>query len=170
MLIRGLALFLTDPGPTQQARRPARLAAGAGLALARVWLAWPFAMAGWHRVLSWDVQEFLFTDIHPVPFVPAVMAAPLTTGAEIVLSLLLILGLAGRLGAAGLAVMAATLFLVIGQTPQGTENGIAVAAEQIPWILVGGVLFVLGPGTLSVDAVVRSWRRPGAQSSPETAR
>lgn len=170
MLIHDLALFLTDPGPTLRARQPLALATGTGLALARLWLAWPFATAGWHRVITWDAQEYLFTDIHPVPLLPAVIAAPLTTGSEIVLSLLLILGLAGRVGAAGLAVMAATLFLVIGQTPQGMENGIAIAAEQIPWILVGGALFVLGPGFLSMDAAWRFLRRRGPSSSPEIMR
>ncbi|OYQ32349.1 hypothetical protein CHU95_16220 [Niveispirillum lacus] len=170
MLIRRLALFLTDPGPTLRLRPLARQVLGAGLLLARLWLAWPFATAGWHRVFTWDAQAFLFTDIHPVPLLPAAIAAPLTTGAEIVLSLLLILGLAGRVGAAGLGVMAATLFLVIGQTPQGVENGIAIAAEQIPWILVAGVLFVLGPGTWSIDAGWRVLRTRGSQLSPETTR
>lgn len=170
MLIRTFVSFLTDPGPTLRARPPLRLAAGAGLALGRVWLAWPFATAGWHRVVTWDAQEFLFTDVHPVPLLPAVISAPLTTGAEIVLSLLLILGLAGRVGAAGLAVMAATLFLIIGRTPQGVENGIAIAAEQIPWILVGGALFLLGPGILSLDAAWRAFRRRNIVPSPEIAR
>lgn len=170
MLIRALAHFLTDPGPTMRAAPPLRLIAGAGLALGRVWLAWPFATAGWHRVFTWDAQEFLFTEVHPVPFLSAAIAAPMTTGAEILLSLLLILGLAGRVGAAGLAVMAATLFLVIGRTPQGVENGIAVAAEQIPWVLAGIVLFLLGPGILSLDAAWRAVRRRGVIPSPETAR
>lgn len=170
MLIRDLASFLTDPGPTLRTGLRQRLAAGVGLALVRVWLAWPFATAGWHRVFTWDAQEFLFTQVHPVPLLPAAFAAPLTTGAEIMLSLLLILGLAGRVGAAGLAVMATTLFLVIGRTPEGLENGIAIAAEQVPWMLAGGALFVLGPGMLSVDAAWHSLRRRGAVPSPTPLR
>lgn len=159
-MIRSLLRFLVDPGPTVGAASPVRWAGGLLLLAGRVWLAWPFATAGWHRVFTWDSQVFLFTDVHPVPFLPAAIAAPLTTGAEIVLSLLLALGLGGRVGAAGLAVMSAVLFLVIGRTPQGIENGIAIAAEQIPWIMVGLVLFLTGPGLLSLDAVLRGlWRR-----------
>lgn len=164
-MIKPLLAFLTDPGPSLRAAPPARLAAGVVLLFGRWWLAWPFAKAGWHRVLTWDAQDFLFTEVHPVPFVPAVIAAPLTTGAEIALGLSLLLGLAGRVGAAGLAVMSAALFLVIGRTPQGMENGIAIAAEQIPWIMVGLTLFAAGPGLLSLDAALRGgWRRRTAGS------
>jgi putative oxidoreductase len=160
-MIRPLLCFLTAPGPTTHAAAPVRWGGAVLLLLGRLWLAWPYATAGWHRVFSWDAQAFLFTDVHPVPFVPAIIAAPMTTGAEIVLSLLLGLGLAGRVGAAGLAVMSATLFFVIGQTPQGMENGIAIAAEQIPWMIVGAVLFLSGPGLLSLDGALRGlpWRR-----------
>lgn len=157
-MIRPLLHFLTDPGPTMRVAAPAKWASGLLLAFGRWWLAWPFLTAGWHRVLTWDSQEFLFTEVHPVPFLPAMAAAPLTTAAEIVLGLSLLLGLAGRVGAAGLAVMAATLFLVIGRTPQGMESGIAIAAEQIPWIMVGLALFLTGPGLLSLDAAVRHLR------------
>lgn len=159
-MIRSILRLLVNPGPTVDAAMPVRWGGGGVLLLGRLWLAWPFATAGWHRVFTWDSQAFLFTDVHPVPFLPAVIAAPLTTGAEIVLSLLLALGLAGRVGAAGLAVMSAVLFLVIGRTPQGIENGIAIAAEQIPWIMVGLALFLTGPGQLSLDAALRGlWRR-----------
>lgn len=152
--------FLVDPGPTVGSAALVRWGGGLLLLAGRLWLAWPFATAGWHRVFTWDSQAFLFTDVHPVPFLPAGISAPLTTGAEIVLSLLLALGLAGRVGAVGLAVMSAVLFLVIGRTPQGIENGIAIAAEQIPWIMVGLVLFLTGPGLLSLDAALRGlWRR-----------
>ncbi|MFV3127208.1 DoxX family membrane protein [Niveispirillum sp. KHB5.9] len=157
-MIRPLLQFLTDPGPSMRTSPPVKWGVALFLAFGRWWLAWPFLTAGWHRVLTWDSQEFLFTEVHPVPFLPAVLAAPLTTGAEIALGLSLLLGLAGRAGAAGLAVMAATLFLVIGRTPQGMENGIAIAAEQIPWIMVGAVLFVSGPGLLSLDAALRRFR------------
>lgn len=159
-MIRSILHFLVGPGPTVNAASPVRWGGGLLLLAGRFWLAWPFATAGWHRVFTWDSQAFLFTDVHPVPFLPAVIAAPLTTGAEILLSLLLALGLGGRVGAAGLAVMSAVLFLVIGRTPQGIENGIAIAAEQIPWIMVGLALFLTGPGLLSLDMALRSlWRR-----------
>lgn len=147
--------FLTSPGPTMGLRPLPRLGAALALLAGRVWLAMPFLQAGLHRLTRWDAQDYLFTEVHPVPFLPAAVAAPLTTGAEIVLGLALIAGLAGRGAAAGLGVMAAALFLVIGRTPQGMENGIALAGEQVPWIAVAVVLTILGPGLLSLDAACR---------------
>ncbi|WP_051329849.1 DoxX family protein [Niveispirillum irakense] len=147
--------FLIDPGPTLGLRPLPRLVTALALLAGRVWLALPFLRAGLHRLNSWDSQAYLFTEIHPVPFLPATISAPLTTGAEIVLGLALIAGLGGRAAAAGLGVMAAALFLVIGRTPQGLENGIALAGEQVPWIAAALVLTILGPGLLSLDAARR---------------
>lgn len=154
-----LLRYLTDPGPTLRLAPVPRYASALALAALRIWLALPFTMAGFHRLGNWEGQSFLFTEIHPVPYLPAAIAAPLTTGAEILLGLALIAGLAGRAAAAGLGIMAASLYLVIGRTPQGLENGIAVASEQIPWIAGALVLVVLGSGLLSLDAVFRR-RRP----------
>lgn len=151
--------FLTDPGPTSALPPIRRWVAAAALLAARLWLAWPFGAAGWHRVQAWGSQEYLFSQIHPVPLLPASVAAPLTTGAELVLSTMLVLGLAGRIGGAGLGIMAATLFLVIGSTPEGKENGIAVASEQIPWMIIGIGLFILGPGAVSIDMLVSKMKR-----------
>jgi putative oxidoreductase len=44
---------------------------------------------------------------------------------------------------------------VIGQTPEGIENGIAVASEQFPWMAVGLAIAVVGAGPLSIDAVAK---------------
>ncbi|MFV3075420.1 DoxX family protein [Niveispirillum fermenti] len=169
-MIRPLLHFLTDPGPTARAAPPLKWGVAALLLLGRWWLAWPFITAGWHRLFTWDSQAFLFTDIHPVPLLPAAVAAPLTTGAEIALGLSLLLGLGGRVGAAGLAVMAAVLFLVIGRTPQGMESGIAIAEEQIPWIMAGTALFLSGPGSMSLDAALRGFWRRRFPAIPQTMR
>lgn len=159
MIVR-LFRFVIDPGPSLSLPVVSRYATAIILTGGRIWLGMPFLKAGLHRLGSWDAQSFLFTEIHPVPFLPAAIAAPLTTGAELVLGALLLLGLTGRLAAAGLGVMAASLFFVIGRTVQGMENGIAVAGEQIPWMIIAIVLIVAGPGLLSLDAfIARRWRR-----------
>ena len=123
---------------------------------ARIWLALPFFNAGLARVENWGSQTFLFQHIHPVPFLSPSLAAPVTTAGELALPVLLVIGLFGRFAGLGLAVMAATIYFIVGQTPQGIENGIAVASEQIPWILVGLLLFVTGPGRLSLDHLIRA--------------
>ncbi|MEX0922637.1 MAG: DoxX family protein [Rhodovibrionaceae bacterium] len=122
------------------------------LLLARVWMAKVFFDSGWARVQNWGSQEFLFSSIHPVPFLPASLAAPLTTGAELVLPLLLTLGLLSRLSATGLLIMTMTIQWIVGATPQGIENGIANPVHYL-WMLILALLIVVGPGKLSLDRV-----------------
>lgn len=158
-MIARIFRFVIDPGPSLTLPAIGRYGSAIILTWGRFWLGLPFLKAGLHRLGTWDAQSFLFSEIHPVPLLPAVIAAPLTTGAELVLGALLLLGLAGRLAAAGLGVMAASLFFVIGRTYQGIENGIAVAGEQIPWMIISIVLIVAGPGLLSLDAVIARRRQ-----------
>ncbi|MGE0256328.1 MAG: DoxX family protein [Alphaproteobacteria bacterium] len=119
----------------------------------RLWLADIFFSAGRVRIESWDSQAFLFTQIHPVPYLPASIAAPMTTVAEIGLPVLLAFGLLGRFGALGLLVMAATIQFVVGQTPQGMENGIANPVHYW-WMAIALILTLTGPGRLSIDALL----------------
>lgn len=119
----------------------------------RLWLANIFFTSGRVRIESWDSQAFLFTSIHPVPLLPASIAAPLTTAAELALPVLLAIGLLGRFGAFGLLVMAMTIQFLVAQTPQGIENGIGNPAHYW-WMLAGLVLTVTGPGRLSLDALL----------------
>ena len=117
----------------------------------RIWLAEPFWNAGTNRLGNFSGQPRLFTMIHPVPGLDPVHAAYITTAAEIALPILLFLGFFGRWAALGLAIMAATIFFIVGQTPQGQQFGIALASEQVPWMLVGLALFLTGPGRVSLD-------------------
>ncbi|GGB23129.1 hypothetical protein GCM10011505_00430 [Tistrella bauzanensis] len=127
---------------------------GAALLALRLWLARPFFQAGMLRVEHWPSQTFLFGDIHPLPGLDPLFAAIVTTGAELTLPVLLALGLFARPAALGLAVMAAMIYLVVGQTPQGMENGIAVASEQLPWIAAGLIITIAGAGRLSLDRLL----------------
>lgn len=152
-----LATLVLDPGPTGGWALPARLLGGLLLLAGRLWLGWSFLSSGLTRVSHWSSQSFLFKSVHPVPFLPADVAAVVTTAAELLLPCALILGLLARPAALGLAVMAATIYFVIGQTPEGIENGIALAAEQFPWMLVGLAIAALGAGPFSLDALIKRW-------------
>ncbi len=114
------------------------------LVILRFFLALPFFNAGMARFQNWDSQAFLFEYEHPLPLLSPGMAASVTAAAEIVLPILLVLGLLGRFAALGLAVMAATIYFLIG-------GAYAIEAEQFPWMLAGLLLFVTGPGRLSLD-------------------
>lgn len=131
-----------------------RLIGALGLLAGRLWLAWPFFHSGTLRLAHWNGQAYLFEHVHPVPLLPPPLAAVVTTAAELSLPVALAFGLLTRPAALGLAVMAATIYFVIGQTPEGVENGIAVASEQLPWMAVGLALLLTGGGPASLDAVL----------------
>jgi len=137
-----------------------------GLLAPRFLLARDFFSSGWSRITNWDSQTFLFDNIHPLPYVPpqlvddptpyyipGTLLAPLTTGLELVLPALLVLGLLGRWAGLGCAAIAAAIYFLVGATPMGGE--FANAAEQFPWMAYGLLLFILGPGRLSADYFIR---------------
>ncbi len=117
------------------------------LVLVRFFVALPFFSAGLARINNWGSQGFLFEYEHPLPLLGPATAATVTTAAELILPALLVLGLFGRLAGLGLAAMAATILVFIG-------GAYAIPAEQVPWILAGLTVAVLGPGRLSLDNTV----------------
>jgi putative oxidoreductase len=127
------------------------------LLVARLYMAKIFFDAGWARVTNWGSQGFLFESIHPVPFLPASLAAPITTAGEIGLAVLLAIGLLGRLSAAGLLVMTMTIQWVVAQTPAGMENGIGHPSHYL-WMLIFAILIAVGPGALSLDRLLAGKR------------
>lgn len=118
----------------------------------RLYVAQVFFRSGWLKVSDWSGTLFLFQDVYRVPLLAPHLAAVMGTAAELCLPVLLFLGLAGRLAAAGLFVanfMAAVSF------PDISDLGL-----QDHW-LWGALLLVTvfhGPGRLSLDAVLaRRW-------------
>ena len=117
--------------------------------VARLYVGWIFLKSGLGRFDSfldgaWDDQVFLFTEEHPVPGLSGEVAAVLGTGGELILPILLILGLFGRFAAAGLLVMTAII-----------EFTYQHATDHILWAFLLGMVFIKGPGTISVDYFLR---------------
>jgi putative oxidoreductase len=117
---------------------------------ARAYLGWIFFWSGWGRLNDWSSQEFLFEQIHPVPGLPPLLSATLTTAGELVLPVLLWLGLGQRLAALGLFLMTAVIQFLVGQTPEGIENKIANAEHYI-WMLGFLLLATRRPSVLTLD-------------------
>jgi len=120
---------------------------------ARVYLGWVFFKSGMLRFKDWlngsfDNQVFLFDLEHPVPGLPAELAAYVTTVGELILPILLIIGLFGRVGAVGLLIMT----LVI-------EFTYIHATDHILWMFLAAAIFIRGPGMLSVDHFLLKWIR-----------
>ncbi len=110
-----------------------------------------FLPSGWSKFENflngnWDSTVFLFEMEHPVPGIPAEIAAVMGTGGEVILSLLLIIGLFGRFAAAGLIVMTGVIQFTYMQDVQ-----------HVMWALLLASIFVRGPGPLSADFLLRKW-------------
>jgi putative oxidoreductase len=109
--------------------------------LLRIWVAWQFFKSGLTKL---DIENtiFLFQNEYHVPLLPPVLAAYLATGAELICSALLMVGLAGRVSALALFIL--NIIAVISYAD-------ASLTDHLPWGLVL-LLFVLhGPDKLSAD-------------------
>lgn len=118
----------------------------------RLFMAWTFFKSGMIKFGTWqdgnfDSTIYLFEEIHPVPGLDPTFAAYAATGAEVILPVLLAVGLFSRFSAAGLLVMTMTIQYLIG--------GDFYLNEHNYWILLLAVPFIVGPGRLSVDALLR---------------
>lgn len=135
----------------------ARIPASLPLAMLRVALAVPFYKSG---LTKWDGflqlspgARYLFTEefrLHifgaQIPYPFPVAAATLAGIGEIVLPILLVLGLGTRIAALALLGMTAVIQLTV---PDGWAN------FHLPWAAMALALVVFGPGSLSIDRLLR---------------
>lgn len=152
------------------------LAAFVAPPLMRVALAVPFYRSGltkWDSFLSLSpAAQYLFEEqfklhlfghLYSYPFPDAL--AYVDGVAEIVLPVLLIVGLATRLSAFGLLIMVGVIQLTV---------PLAWANFHLPWAGLAVGILALGPGTLSLDHLLRRWhmrgRDPSAEDIAETQR
>lgn len=116
----------------------------------RLYVAWQFLKSGFLKVSSWDVTLALFHDEYHVPLLPPDVAAVVGTFGELFFPVLLVLGLAGRLGAAGL--FAVNLMAVVSYAHVLFSEGFEAAIGQhYLWGFMLATLAVFGPGAWSVD-------------------
>src|SRR4051812_16610632 len=67
--------------------------------LTRLYVSWVFLNSGWLKITAWSQTLSLFEDEYHVPVLPPHLAAVVGTFGELFFPILVILGLAGRLGA-----------------------------------------------------------------------
>ena len=96
----------------------------------------------------WESTVYLFQDIHPLPGVPAGIAAVMGTSGELLLSILLAIGLFGRFAAAGLLVMTCVIQFAVPE-----EYGV-MSTENYYWMLLLAVIFLKGAGKFALDALL----------------
>lgn len=111
------------------------------LAIAHVF--WASAMV---KLDSWDTALFLFEDEYKLPLLPPALAAYIAVTIELAAPVLLVLGLGTRAAAAILLGMTAVIEIFV--YPQAWPT-------HLQWAAMLLVLLARGPGTLSVDALIR---------------
>ena len=115
---------------------PEHLAPALDLGL-RLFLANVFFKSGLTKIKSWDSTLYLFNDVYQVPLLSPELAAWLATSAELGLPVLLVLGLLGRLAAAGLFIL--NLVAVLSYYSELSEAGIN---QHLYWGLLLAVLLI----------------------------
>ena len=129
--------------------------------LARLAVASVFWRSGQTKVEGFlaikNTTFYLFREEYMVPLLPPDTAAYLTTYAEHIFSVFLVIGLASRLSALGLLLM--TLVIQVFVYPEGWP-------EHVLWFASLLVILARGPGAISLDHLI--WSR--AQSEPAPAR
>jgi len=109
----------------------------------RLYVARIFWISGKLKLSNWDTTVYLFEFEHPVPFVPANIAAFFGTGAELLFPIMLFFGFGARVAALGLIVMTAVMEL----TYQHQE-------AHYFWMFMMMIVFCYGPGKIAFDHII----------------
>ena len=135
---------------------PVRRAIGAletlqapALLAARLYVAHAFFLSGLTKLRDWDITLALFTDEYHVPLLPPELAALMGTAGELLLPVLLVLGLGGRVAAAGLSVVNIVAVLSL------SDIAPAALQQHVFWGSLLLALLLWGPGRWSADALLR---------------
>lgn len=112
----------------------------------RLLLANVFFKSGLTKIQNWDSTLYLFNEVYSVPLLPPEFAACLAAGAELGLSVLLVLGLFGRFAAAGLSVLNVVAVISFADLSDAGLN------QHLSWGILLGVLLILSRSNWSFDA------------------
>jgi putative oxidoreductase len=131
----------------------------------RLYVSQVFLRSGLIKISDWSGTLALFRDEYAVPVLSPAVAAVAGTFGELAFPVLIVLGLAGRVGAAGLFVVNA---MAVVSYPQlfGFECPAGLDAHAY-WGTILLALTVFGPGRISVDASIL--RRHGLRTAPRAA-
>lgn len=117
--------------------------------LARVWVGQIFFLDGFLKLQNWQNTVRIFRSDYTFGFLSPELSAALTIGAEIILSILLIIGLGGRI-----MIMIFFIFAILLAYTYNfiwTPDGSTTINQQIAWGLLLMLLMLHGPGKMSVD-------------------
>ncbi len=119
----------------------------------RLYVSWEFLKSGRIKLMSWDTTVYLFENEYRTPLLPPFAAAIAGTAGELILPLLLIAGLASRVGALGLFAVNA-LAVISYQHVLLAEGFEAALGQHVLWGFMLALLAILGPGRISIDQLL----------------
>ena len=128
-----------------------RLQSCALLAL-RLYVASVFFRSGLVKISDWSATLALFHDEYKVPLLPPDLAACVGAFGELAFPVLIVLGLMGRLGAAGLFMV--NLMAVISYPQLWGFDCPAGLHMHFVWGAILLALTIFGPGRISLDAII----------------
>ncbi len=129
----------------------------------RLYLARVFLTSGWTKIRDFGATRALFRDEYHVPLLPPDVAAVLGTAGEIGFSLLLAVGLATRLGAAGLFLVNAVAVVSYWHVLKDLEPALA---QHFFWGTLLCVPLLAGPGRVALDRWLGRVGTPAGRSAP----
>jgi putative oxidoreductase len=122
------------------------------LLAARLYVGTIFFRSGLLKIADWGSTLVLFREVYHVPILPPALAAGVGTFGELVFPVLIVLGLAGRLGAAGQFVV--NVMAVVSYPDLfGFECPAGINAHYY-WGSILLALVAFGPGRISLDALI----------------
>ena len=122
------------------------------LLAARLYVSLIFFRAGMLKIADWSSTLVLFRETYKVPVLPPELAAYAGTFGELVFPVLIVLGLGGRLGAAGLFVV--NVMAVVSYPDLFGFDCPAGINSHFYWGSILLALMVFGPGKISLDEFI----------------
>ncbi|HEY4065632.1 MAG TPA: DoxX family protein [Burkholderiaceae bacterium] len=133
------------------------------LLAARLYIALIFFRSGMIKLADWGATLALFRDEYSVPVLPPALAAVVGTFGELSFPVLIVFGLAGRFGAAGLFVV--NVMAVVSYPALFGFDCPAGIDAHFYWGSLLLALVVFGPGALSLDALALRRLNAGSRTA-----
>lgn len=127
-----------------------------GLLVIRLWLFKVFFNSAMTKFYNFESTVFLFKHEFKVPLLTPEWAAYIGTGAEFILAIMVLVGLAGRI--APLAFLLFNAVMVYSYPFLWTPEGAAAMNQHIFWAFIMGVLVMYGHGKVSLDYLIHKQR------------
>lgn len=121
--------------------------------IGRIYVARVFILSGWSKITDWDSTLFLFMNEYHVPLLPAGLAAPLATFAELGFGVMLVFGVFTQAAASGLFLV--NIVAVISYYSELSSSPAAIM-DHFEWGIILGGLMVSSIHPWSFDQLINS--------------